>query len=73
MTTLPAAYRNFKCKNCGTVKLIQTNHEDSCIDYCPECSWKPSFGKAENAIPFNGRTYRPFTFTTEALTKKAEA
>lgn len=63
-------YRNYKCLNCGHVQSIQTNHEEGCIDYCRGCSWKPSFGKAENAIPFNGRTYRPFVFTTEPLTKK---
>lgn len=67
---LKSKYRNFKCKNCGHVQSIQTNHEGECIDNCKECSWKPSFGKKEYRIPFNGRTYRPFVFTEEELTKK---
>lgn len=56
-------YRNYKCRNCGHVQLIQTNHQIECFDYCKNCSWKPSFGKY--AIPFNGRTYRPFDFVSE--------
>lgn len=51
-------YRFYKCKNCKHVQEIQTNHEGEVIDYCKSCSWKPSFGKY--AVPFNGRTYRPF-------------
>ena len=53
-------YRKYKCRNCGHIQDIQTNHLGSCIDYCKECSWKPSFGKY--AIPFGGRTYRPFDY-----------
>jgi hypothetical protein len=63
-------WRHFKCLNCGYVQLIQTNHEGTCIDYCKNCSWKPSFGKKEYAIQMFGHTYRPFEFTTEELTKK---
>jgi hypothetical protein len=66
---LKVEYRPFKCKNCGHVQDIQTNHEGTCIDYCKECSWKPSFGKAEYQIPFNGRTYRPFEFCNEPIEK----
>ena len=51
-------YRFYKCKNCKHVQEIQTNHEGEVIDYCKNCSWKPSFGKW--SVPFNGRTYRPF-------------
>ena len=65
MKILKVDYRNFKCRNCGHVQKIQTNHEGSCIDYCKNCSWAPSFGKKENAIPFNSHTYRPFDFTEE--------
>ncbi len=52
--------RLYKCRNCGHKQKIGTNHTDSCIDYCHECSWKPSFG--EFSVPFNGRTYRPFDY-----------
>lgn len=55
-------YRPYKCDNCGHIQQISTNHTSGCIDYCKECSWKPSFGDQKNAIPFNGRTYRPFTY-----------
>lgn len=60
--TLKVRYRKHRCLNCGHVQEIQTNHLNGCIDYCKECSWKPSFGKKEYAIPFNGRTYRPFEY-----------
>jgi len=46
--------RSYRCKNCGHEQLITTNHEGS---------WKPSFGKY--AVPFNGRTYRPFEFVRQ--------
>lgn len=60
---LKHAYRPFRCKNCGHEQPIRTNHEGECLDYCHGCSWKPSFGIAEYAIPMFGRTYRPFVFT----------
>ena len=56
------AYRDFKCRNCGHVQSIKTNHEMNCIDYCKNCSWKPSFG-GDVAIPFMGfEAYRNFDF-----------
>ena len=55
LTLKPRLYR---CLNCGHEQKITTNHKEPCIDYCQECSWKPSFGKF--AIPFMGRTFRPF-------------
>lgn len=55
-------HRPYRCMNCGHEKTIGTNHEGRVIDYCEGCSWKPSFGKAEYAVPFNGRTYRPFEY-----------
>jgi predicted nucleic acid-binding Zn ribbon protein len=58
---MKVAYRNYKCRNCGHVQPILTNHKLACIDHCKECSWKPSFG--QYAIPFNGRTYRPFDYS----------
>ena len=69
---LPMSYRQYRCKNCGHVQPIQTNHTGECADYCgrgPDgveaggnggCSWKPSCGKPEYALPMFGRTYRPF-------------
>jgi predicted nucleic acid-binding Zn ribbon protein len=56
-------YRVYKCRNCGHEQHISTNHHGSCIDFCLECSWKPSFG--QHAVPFNGRTYRPFDYARE--------
>jgi DNA-directed RNA polymerase subunit RPC12/RpoP len=56
------AYRPYRCMNCGHEQSIQTNHLGKVIAYCENCSWKPSFGKPEYAIPFNGRTYRPFEY-----------
>lgn len=53
-------YFNHQCVNCGHEQMIQVNNDLGCIDYCKNCSWKPSYG--EHAIPFNGRTYRPFKF-----------
>lgn len=62
---LTQTYRAYQCKNCGHVQAIKTNHTDDCIDYCKECSVKPSFGNSEYRIPFNDRTYRPFTYYGE--------
>ena len=55
-------YRPYRCMNCGNEQMIQTNHLGQVIDYCKNCSWKPSFGNPDYAVPFNGRTYRPFEY-----------
>jgi len=62
---MTVAYRVYRCRNCGNFQKISTNHHGSCFDYCGGCSWKPSFGKAENAVPMFGRTYRPFDYVEE--------
>jgi hypothetical protein len=59
---LPRMERTYMCLNCKAFQKITTNHEEMCLDYCKSCSWKPSFGKAEYAIPMFGHTYRPFVF-----------
>jgi hypothetical protein len=59
---LKVTYRLYQCLNCGNVQPMQTNHTDVVLDYCKNCSWKPSFGKKEYAIPMFGRTYRPFKY-----------
>lgn len=41
-------YREYKCTACGNRKPIQTNHDGSCLDFCPSCSWK-AFWKGESA------------------------
>lgn len=52
--------RLHECLNCGHKQQIKTNHEIGCIDYCKNCSWKPSFGN-DIAIPFGGnQAYRRF-------------
>ena len=56
------ALRPYRCMNCGHEKMIQTNHLGRVNDYCENCSWKPSFGNPDYAIPFGGRTYRPFEY-----------
>ena len=60
MTKPVVRWREHECLNCGHKQSISTNHVMGCIDYCKNCSWKPSFGKKENAIPFGTHTYRPF-------------
>jgi len=63
---MKVAYRDFKCRNCGHIQGVQTNHTGSCIDYCKNCSWKPSFGK-DVAIPFGGNmAYRNFDFSSKS-------
>jgi len=52
----------YRCLNCGEKQTIGTNHYGPVYSYCHGCSWKPSFGKAEYAIPMSGRTYRPFEY-----------
>ena len=66
---MKVAYRNYKCRNCGHVQPVQTNHLGSCIDYCRGCSWKPSFGSRDNSVPFNGRTYRLFDYSGKYIPK----
>ena len=57
---LKVKYRNHECLNCGHEQLIQTNHLIGCLDYCHNCSWKPSFGK-DIAVPmFGNQAYRRF-------------
>jgi len=55
-------YRQHRCRNCGHVQSIQTNHTSGCLDYCKGCSWKPSFGSdGAYSIPaLGGQTYRRF-------------
>jgi hypothetical protein len=62
MNIMKLEYRLYKCKNCGNVQKIQTNHIGECFDYCKGCSWRPSFGKREYQIPMFGQTYRPFVY-----------
>jgi hypothetical protein len=69
---LTIKFRAYRCRNCGHVHNISTNHTGSCIDYCHECSCKPSWrgsgiykGEDGLSIPFNGRTYRPFDYESE--------
>ena len=75
------SYRTYRCLNCGHEKQIQTNHTMPCIDYCHECSWKPSWrGNPElykvkddgMSITFNGRTYRPFEAVDSLDTSRIE-
>jgi hypothetical protein len=53
----------YRCTVCNENVSISTNHYGSCFNYCPGCSWKPSFGPG---TLFNGRTYRKFEFHQEA-------
>lgn len=41
------SYKKYRCKNCGHVKKIQTNHYGECygqaflrMNMCQKCSWK---------------------------------
>jgi len=53
-------HRKHRCRNCGHVQIIQTNHTGGCLDYCKACSWKPSFGE-DIAVPMFGcQAYRRF-------------
>lgn len=65
-------YREYRCRNCGHMQSISTNHQGPCYDYCHECSWKPGwrsdpskYGDKSLDFPFNGRTYRPFDYVSE--------
>lgn len=59
--------RNFKCANCDHVQGIKTNREGECLDYCKECSWKPSFGKDKAYPMFGAKAYRRFVFHSNNL------
>lgn len=59
VTLIENTFRPYKCDNCGHEKNVRTNHEGSCLDYCENCSWKPSFGEG---FPMFGKTYRQFVF-----------
>lgn len=59
MTTGKASHKTYKCRNCGHEKSIQTNHWSSCMNHCPSCSWKPSWGEHPGVRMF-GTMHRPF-------------
>jgi len=60
---LKALHRPYECTVCGHEQEIETNHTDSCLDYCKGCSWEPSFGEGY-AVPVLGdRIYRVFVCT----------
>lgn len=55
-------YRKHECLNCGYIQKIKTNHLSGCIDYCKNCSWKPSFGKDIAIKMFSCQAYRRFKY-----------
>ncbi len=66
-----AGWKMYRCLNCGHEQPVSTNHTGKIIDYCKNCSWKPSFRSNPEhykmkddgmSISFNGRTYRPFEY-----------
>jgi len=58
-----AGYFEHTCCNCGHKQSISVNNDIGCLDYCKECSWKPSFG-TDGAFPmFGNQAYRRFKFT----------
>ena len=36
-------HRLYKCTACGHEKMISTNHQGECLDYCERCSWKANY------------------------------
>jgi hypothetical protein len=56
-------YRVYKCTACGKEKDICTNHTGSCIDYCPNCSWKANYARS---FPVPGHSHgRIFEYVKE--------
>lgn len=55
-------YKSYKCRACGHVQSMQTNHTGQCFGYCHECSWKMRYCAPENCVPMFGRMYRPFDY-----------
>ncbi len=41
---LLVAWRPYRCRNCGEVQSVSTNHTGPLGIRCPSCSWKPSWG-----------------------------
>lgn len=64
LTVKPRVYR---CKTCGHVQHINTNHTDDVSEYCQGCSWKgESYGGHGHKIPALGpQTYRRFEYVGE--------
>lgn len=60
---LSVEYRRYRCRACGQIESLQTNHEGPCAGYCTGCSWK--VGAHEIAMALNGRSYRWFDFAPE--------
>jgi len=47
--TYPSKEKKYKCKECGYIKLIKTNHYKDCWSFgkfntCPECPLCPECG-----------------------------
>ena len=61
MSIIKAEYRNYKCKECGSIKLIQTNHYGECYSFgnyntCTNCPpyKRPNTWVFDGEIPVNG-------------------
>lgn len=50
----------YKCRACGHVQTISTNHTGACFNYCDACSWKMNYCAPELCVPMFGQMYRPF-------------
>jgi hypothetical protein len=58
-------YRPYKCTVCGYETMIGTNHTDSCMNYCRNCSWKSEgFGPG---VRMFGALHRTFVFSGEKV------
>jgi hypothetical protein len=59
---MKATYKPYRCLVCGHKQSIRTNHEGTCFDYCPACSWKcMGFDSTGNSAQMFGHAYRRFT------------
>jgi len=58
-------YRDYKCRACGHVQSISTNHEEPCMDYCKECSWKCLGFAPKVSQQMFGHAYRQFEFVSQ--------
>lgn len=62
MTITPPSVKPYRCRACGNIQQIKTNHHMECADYCTSCSWKCAGFSPENTVILFGRAYRIFDF-----------
>jgi len=71
MFGLKYEHRRYRCTVCGHETTIGTNHTDSCLNHCTECSWKAEgFGPG---VRMFGTVHRRFVCIENSTVENSSA